>query len=130
MVIVEIMRDYPHFDRILGEHHWSEFLQKPTKEEKDRVTQVFYCTYNTGRLVQKHGGWRVFQMRREPVAVGGSIWICFSGCTLMDPLRLTVSALVLMFFSRLEAYRRGRGLVQSLVTEKQVCMPRLLINPT
>ncbi|KAF9237864.1 hypothetical protein BU15DRAFT_48261 [Melanogaster broomeanus] len=55
MVIIEINRDFPHFDRILGEHRWSEFLQKPTQEEKERVTRVFYCTYSTGRIVQKNG---------------------------------------------------------------------------
>lgn len=55
MVIIEINRDYPHFDHILGEHRWSEFLQSPTEEEKDQATQVFYCTYNTGRIVQKNG---------------------------------------------------------------------------
>ncbi|KAI9568903.1 hypothetical protein HD554DRAFT_2096586 [Boletus coccyginus] len=59
MVIIEITRDYPHFDRILGEHRWSEFLQKPTKEEKGRATQVFYCTYSTGRIVQKNGWKRI-----------------------------------------------------------------------
>lgn len=55
MVIIEVNRDYAHFDRILGEHRWAEFLQKPTKEESGRVTQVFYCTYSTGRIVQKNG---------------------------------------------------------------------------
>lgn len=55
MVIIEVNRHYAHFDRILGEHRWSEFLQNPTKEENGRVTKVFYCTYNTGRIVQKNG---------------------------------------------------------------------------
>ncbi|KAF8435148.1 hypothetical protein L210DRAFT_3506421 [Boletus edulis BED1] len=59
MVIIEIKRDYPHFDHILGEHRWSEFLQKPTKEEKIRVTQVFHCTHNSGRNVQKNGWKRI-----------------------------------------------------------------------
>ncbi|KAI6009873.1 hypothetical protein EDC04DRAFT_847356 [Pisolithus marmoratus] len=60
MVIIEVDRDYPHFDRLLGEHRWSEFLRKPSTEEKGRVTQVFYCTYNTGRNVEKNGWKRVF----------------------------------------------------------------------
>lgn len=55
MVIIEVNRDYQDFDRILGEHRWSEFLTSPTKEESGRVTQVFYCTYSTGRIVQKNG---------------------------------------------------------------------------
>ncbi|KAH0829064.1 hypothetical protein J3R83DRAFT_2521 [Lanmaoa asiatica] len=59
MVVIEVNRDYAHFDRILGEHRWSEFLQSPTKEEKTRVTQVFYCAYSTGRIVQKNGWKRI-----------------------------------------------------------------------
>lgn len=54
-VIIEVNREYQFFDRILGEHRWAEFLHKPSAEEKDRVTQVFYCTYHTGRMVQKYG---------------------------------------------------------------------------
>jgi len=54
MVIIEVDRDYPHFDRILGEHRWSEFLRNLSDDEKERVTQVFYCTYHTGRMVQKN----------------------------------------------------------------------------
>ncbi|KIJ66077.1 hypothetical protein HYDPIDRAFT_87531, partial [Hydnomerulius pinastri MD-312] len=60
MVIIEINRDYQHFDRILGEHRWSEILRNPTKEEKERATQVFYCAYNTGRIVQKNGWKRIY----------------------------------------------------------------------
>lgn len=67
MVIIEINRDYAHFDRILGEHRWSEFLQKPTKEESGRVTQVFYCTYNTGRIVQKNGACEIYSLWRYKV---------------------------------------------------------------
>ncbi|KAG6331622.1 hypothetical protein ID866_7467 [Astraeus odoratus] len=59
-VIIEVNRDYQHFDRILGEHRWSEFLKKPSAEEKDRVTRVYYCTYNTGRMVQKYGWKRIY----------------------------------------------------------------------
>ncbi|KAL4071339.1 hypothetical protein V8B97DRAFT_1870991 [Scleroderma yunnanense] len=59
-VIIEVNRDCPHLDRILGEHRWSEFLRKPSSDEKDRVTQVFYCSYNTGRMVQKYGWKRIY----------------------------------------------------------------------
>jgi len=55
MVIIEVAREYPHFDRLLGEHRWSEFLREPSEQEKDQVTKVFYCTYSTGRQVQKNG---------------------------------------------------------------------------
>ncbi|KAI6111998.1 hypothetical protein EDD16DRAFT_1728192 [Pisolithus croceorrhizus] len=60
MVIIEVNRDYPHFDRLLGEHRWSEFLRKPSPEEESRVTQIFYCTYHTGRIVEKNGWKRIF----------------------------------------------------------------------
>ncbi|KIK87928.1 hypothetical protein PAXRUDRAFT_27412 [Paxillus rubicundulus Ve08.2h10] len=59
MVIIEVNRCYSDFDRILGEHRWSEFLQNPTEDEKERVTRVFYCTYSSGRIVQKNGWKRI-----------------------------------------------------------------------
>ncbi|KAH7920600.1 hypothetical protein BV22DRAFT_1020909 [Leucogyrophana mollusca] len=55
MVIIEVKRDYPHFDRLLGEHRWSEFLRNPSDELKNQATRVYYCTYSTGRIVQKNG---------------------------------------------------------------------------
>ncbi|KAH9957220.1 hypothetical protein BC827DRAFT_715802 [Russula dissimulans] len=33
----------------------SAFLKNPTKEEEDKVSKVFYCRYNMGRLVEKSG---------------------------------------------------------------------------
>ncbi|KAJ7214993.1 hypothetical protein GGX14DRAFT_443565 [Mycena pura] len=58
-VILEISRDYPHPERLLGEHRWSEFLQNPNVEEAGRVTQIFYSTYSTGRQAQKDGWKRI-----------------------------------------------------------------------
>ena len=55
MVVIEVDRDFESFDQLLGMHTWSEFLQKPSEEQLDKVSKVFYCTYNTGRLVEKHG---------------------------------------------------------------------------
>ena len=55
MVVIEVDRDFESFDKLLGMHTWSEFLQKPSEEQLDKVSKVFYCTYNTGRLVEKHG---------------------------------------------------------------------------
>ena len=55
MVVIEVDRDFESFDRLLGLHTWSEFLQNPSDEQLDKVSKVFYCTYNTGRLVEKHG---------------------------------------------------------------------------
>ncbi|KAF7362683.1 hypothetical protein MVEN_00617600 [Mycena venus] len=58
-VILEINRDYPHPERLLGEHRWSEFLRKPSVEEAGRVSQIFYCVYSTGRQAQKDGWKRI-----------------------------------------------------------------------
>ena len=55
MVIIEVDRDYDQFDMLLGKHEWSEFLWKPSREEEDKSSKVFWCHYNSGRLVQKHG---------------------------------------------------------------------------
>lgn len=60
MVIIEIARECPQLDRLLGEHRWREFLKKSTKQEQDQVTKVFYCTYSTGRQVQKNGWKRIY----------------------------------------------------------------------
>ncbi len=55
MVIIEVHRAFDRFDDLLGLHAWSEFLMKPTEEEIDKSSKVFYCTYNTGRLVENNG---------------------------------------------------------------------------
>ena len=55
MVLLEIDKNYTHNDRLLGEHRWQEFLKNPSKEEKDRVSQIFHCLYTTGREAQKDG---------------------------------------------------------------------------
>jgi hypothetical protein len=55
MVIIEIKRDFDDFNRLLGEHRWNEFLKNPSAEERDKVTRVYYCVYNSGRQVQKNG---------------------------------------------------------------------------
>ncbi|THH27337.1 hypothetical protein EUX98_g6853 [Antrodiella citrinella] len=55
MIIIEVARAFDNWSSLLGEHKWGEFLRNPTFEEKDRVSQIFYCTFTTGRKVQKHG---------------------------------------------------------------------------
>jgi hypothetical protein len=59
LVILEIERKFDGFERLLGEHRWSEFLLAPSAEEKDRVSQVFYCLHKSGREVQKDGWKRI-----------------------------------------------------------------------
>jgi hypothetical protein len=59
MVVIEVDRDYESFENLLGLHTWSEFLQRPNEEELDKASKVFYCTYNTGRKVEKNGLSRV-----------------------------------------------------------------------
>lgn len=56
MVIVEIDRYFDRFDSVLGMHEWSKFLKKPTDEDMDKSSKVFWCVHNSGRLVQKSGG--------------------------------------------------------------------------
>ncbi|OAX34458.1 hypothetical protein K503DRAFT_774519 [Rhizopogon vinicolor AM-OR11-026] len=60
MVIMEVARECPQLDRLLGEHRWSEFLRNPSQPEKDQVSRVFYCTYSTGRQVKKNNWKRIF----------------------------------------------------------------------
>lgn len=55
MIIIEVERSFDSWNSLLGEHKWGEFLRNPTFEEKDRVSQIFYCTLTTGRKVQKNG---------------------------------------------------------------------------
>ncbi|KAG5641600.1 hypothetical protein DXG03_004664 [Asterophora parasitica] len=59
MVLIEVDKKYPYNERLLGEHKWSEILNKPTNEEKGRVSQVFHSFYNTGRAAQKDGWKRI-----------------------------------------------------------------------
>ncbi|KAH9174358.1 hypothetical protein EDB89DRAFT_1848967 [Lactarius sanguifluus] len=55
MVVIEVDREFDRFDELLGLHAWSGFLLKPSEEQMDKSSKVFYCTYNTGRLVEKNG---------------------------------------------------------------------------
>ncbi|KAH9058216.1 hypothetical protein EDB87DRAFT_1578208 [Lactarius vividus] len=59
MVVIEVDREFDRFDELLGSHAWSEFLLEPSEEQMDKYSKVFYCTYNTGRLVEKNGWKRV-----------------------------------------------------------------------
>ena len=56
MVIIEVNRFFERFDSLLGMHLWSSFLKRPTEEDKGKSSNVFWCHYNSGRLVQKNGG--------------------------------------------------------------------------
>jgi hypothetical protein len=64
MVIIEVDRYFERFESLLGMHTWSSFLKKPTKEDKDKSSKVFWCQYNSGRLVQKNG--ELFRFRCRP----------------------------------------------------------------
>lgn len=55
MLIIEVLRDFKDWSRLLGLHRWSEFLRDPTGEERTCETKIFYCTLSHGREVQKHG---------------------------------------------------------------------------
>ena len=53
--MIEVDRDFDRFDGLLGLHTWSKFLSMPSEEEKDKSSKIFYCTYYTGRQVEKSG---------------------------------------------------------------------------
>ena len=55
MVIIEVARSFTRWEAVLGEHRWREVFQNPAPEHQNRVSQIFYCTKNTGRMVQKSG---------------------------------------------------------------------------
>ena len=55
MVLLEIDKAYPGHERLLGEHRCIEFLKNPRADEKERIAQIFYCLYDTGRAAQKDG---------------------------------------------------------------------------
>jgi len=71
MVILEVARECHQLDRLLGEHRWCEFLRKPNEQEKSQVSKVFYCTYSTGRQVEKNGQW-LFYYVLETATIGQS----------------------------------------------------------
>ncbi|KAJ7592067.1 hypothetical protein C8J56DRAFT_932528 [Mycena floridula] len=61
-ILLEIERSFDRQriqDKLLGAHKWSEFLMKPSDEEKDRVSKIFYSTYSVGRDAQKDGWKRI-----------------------------------------------------------------------
>ena len=56
MIIIEVDRYFERFESLLGMHSWAKFLKKPKPEDMDKASKIFYCVYNSGRLVQKNGG--------------------------------------------------------------------------
>ncbi|KAI0245856.1 hypothetical protein BJV78DRAFT_1158326 [Lactifluus subvellereus] len=58
-VIIEVDRRFDGFKDLLGMHLRSTFLLNPTQEESGMASKVFYCTYNSGRLVEMNGWKRV-----------------------------------------------------------------------
>ena len=65
MIIIEVAREFEHWDHLLGAHAWSAVFKTPPAQYKDNVTKIFYCTFNTGRLVQKYGS--PFLFSRSPL---------------------------------------------------------------
>ncbi|KAH9888361.1 hypothetical protein C8Q73DRAFT_807450 [Cubamyces lactineus] len=67
VVLIETLKDGPDFDRLMGEHRWCEFLQKPTPVESREVSSIFPCTLTTTRMVQKAGRPKQFALAsRQP----------------------------------------------------------------
>lgn len=65
MVIVEVLREYEHFDRILGEHRWDEFLRQPKADEKGRSSKVYFSTYSNYIDLKKDGYYPPLYPRRR-----------------------------------------------------------------
>ncbi|KAL0574387.1 hypothetical protein V5O48_007562 [Marasmius crinis-equi] len=59
MVLIEVDRSYADHQALLGEHRWKEILTRPSAEQKDRFSQVFYSTYASYREAQKDGWKRI-----------------------------------------------------------------------
>ena len=59
MVIIEVDCGFDGFNNVLGKHSWSNILLEPTPEQLDKSSEIFYCTLNTGRLVEKSGGFNI-----------------------------------------------------------------------
>ena len=59
MVIIEVDSEFDRFNDLLGRHSWSNILLEPTEEQSDKSSEVFYCTLNTGRLVEKNGAFSI-----------------------------------------------------------------------
>jgi hypothetical protein len=55
MIVAEVSKTFTQFEKLLGEHRWSEFLREPAAEEKDKKSKVYYCTYTNSRALQKDG---------------------------------------------------------------------------
>ncbi|KAL4249629.1 hypothetical protein ABKN59_006184 [Abortiporus biennis] len=53
IIIAEISKKFDRWNDLLGEHKWSEFLQNPTEEEKEGVSQIFYCKRSNSDAVRK-----------------------------------------------------------------------------
>ncbi|KAH7096830.1 hypothetical protein BKA62DRAFT_485778 [Auriculariales sp. MPI-PUGE-AT-0066] len=58
-VVIEISRDMPHFDQLLGCHRWENFLQSPTDEQRQKESKVYWCSHNSTRAMEKLGWKRV-----------------------------------------------------------------------
>ncbi|KAJ4473907.1 hypothetical protein C8R41DRAFT_848519 [Lentinula lateritia] len=63
MVIIEVDRAFPDDEHrtLLGEHRWSEFLKRPSEEERRCCSKIFYSVYNDHRGAQKDG-WKTINV--------------------------------------------------------------------
>ncbi|TFK71069.1 hypothetical protein BDN72DRAFT_765610 [Pluteus cervinus] len=59
MVIIEVDKDFPDFNVLLGEHRWNQFLRNPTEDEAGRTSKIYYSTYSTSMEAKKDGWKRI-----------------------------------------------------------------------
>ncbi|EIW54091.1 uncharacterized protein TRAVEDRAFT_132647 [Trametes versicolor FP-101664 SS1] len=55
VVVIETSKFGPDFDRLMGEHRWSEFLRGPSNASGQETSSIFPCTLTTQRAVAKSG---------------------------------------------------------------------------
>lgn len=55
LVILEVSRELPAIERLLGEHKWSRFLLHPSSEEKPLFSRAYYSYYRTAEHLQREG---------------------------------------------------------------------------
>lgn len=58
VVLLEINKKAEH-QMLLGEHKWHEMLKDPSKDDKDRVSRIYYSIYPSNRAAQKDGWKRI-----------------------------------------------------------------------
>ncbi|EJD47034.1 hypothetical protein AURDEDRAFT_113611 [Auricularia subglabra TFB-10046 SS5] len=55
LVIVEVSREFPSIERLLGEHNWAKFLLKPRPEDRPLSSKAYFSFYRTADHLLREG---------------------------------------------------------------------------